>query len=394
MRSFKGFNDSPTETELMMERTDLAEYAARSDRSRGRRHQEIFKDNRPAYERDRDRIIHCAAFRRLEYKTQVFVNHEGDYYRTRLTHSLEVAQISRGIARRLRLNEDLVEALALAHDLGHTPFGHTGEEVLDRLMAPYGGFEHNRQSLRIVERLEERYPDFNGLNLTWETREGIIKHSSDYDCPDQAELAEYCFAQRPTLEAQIIDLADEIAYNNHDIDDGLKAGYLDPEELNSVELWAETSRLVARKYPGLSGERLVYQTISHLIGRLILDLVEHTSHRLQVSGIQTFADVHLHPDNLVGFSPELADQNRVLKRFLRDKLYHHYKVERMRIKAERFLAQLFESYCACPALLPAAYQAKFAEHGRERVICDYIAGMTDRYALDEYKRLFDPYMRV
>ena len=377
-----------------MERTDLTEYAAHSACSRGRRHQETFKDDRPAFERDRDRIIHSAAFRRLEYKTQVFVNHEGDYYRTRLTHSLEVAQIGRGIARRLHLNEDLVEALALAHDLGHTPFGHTGEEVLDRLMAPYGGFEHNRQSLRIVERLEERYPGFNGLNLSWETREGIIKHSTDYDCPDQDELAEYQFALRPTLEAQIIDLADEIAYNNHDIDDGLKAGYLDPEELLGIELWAETSRLVAGKHPGLRGERLVYQTISHLIGLLILDLVTQTTARLHEAGIRTLADVRDHSAILVGFSPLLAEQNRSLKRFLRQKLYHHYKVERMRLKAERFLTMLFESYCSCPALLPFAYQSKFVEHGRERVICDYIAGMTDRFALDEYKRLFDPYVRV
>lgn len=377
-----------------MERTDLAAYAARSDHSRGRQHDEVFKDDRSAYERDRDRIIHCAAFRRLEYKTQVFVNHEGDYYRTRLTHSLEVAQIGRGIARRLRLNEDLVEALALAHDLGHTPFGHTGEEVLNRLMAPYGGFEHNRQSLRIVEHLEERYPGFNGLNLTWETREGIIKHSSDYDRPDQGDLAGYRFDQRPTLEAQIIDLADEIAYNNHDIDDGLKAGYLDRDELHTVELWAETMRLVLDKFPDLRGERLIHQTISHLIGLLILDLVAETLKRIAAAGIETLDDVRSHDLGLVGFSPGVAAQNRMLKSFLRDKLYHHYKVERMRIKAERFLTMLFESYCAFPVLLPFAYQSKFAEHGRERVICDYIAGMTDRYALDEYKRLFDPYERV
>ena len=377
-----------------MERTDLAGYAARSESSRGRRHRETFKDDRPAFERDRDRIIHCAAFRRLEYKTQVFVNHEGDYYRTRLTHSLEVSQIGRGIARRLRLNEDLVEALALAHDLGHTPFGHTGEEVLDRLMAPYGGFEHNRQSLRIVEILEERYCGFNGLNLTWETREGIIKHSSDYDSPAQGSLAEYRFDQRATLEAQIIDLADEIAYNNHDIDDGLKAGYIAADELHTVELWAETMQLVARKYPELRGERLIYQTISHLIGRLILDLVGETSRRISAAGIATLDDVRAQAGTLVGFSPAVADRNRELKRFLRKNLYHHYKVERMRIKAERFLTMLFDSYCASPVLLPLPYQARFAEHGRERVICDYIAGMTDRYALDEYKRLFEPYERV
>lgn len=377
-----------------MERTDLAGFAARSAASRGRRHQEAFKDDRPAFERDRDRIIHCAAFRRLEYKTQVFVNHEGDYYRTRLTHSLEVAQIGRGIARRLRLNEDLVEALALAHDLGHTPFGHTGEDVLDQLMAAHGGFEHNRQSLRIVEVLEERYPDFCGLNLTWETREGIIKHSSDFDRPDQDGLAEYRFDLRPTLEAQIIDLADEIAYNNHDIDDGIKSGYITADELEEIEIWRETLRHVTDKHPQLRGERLVYQTISHLIGRLILDLVAETGRRVREAGIENLDDVRAHPEGLVGFSPEVAERNRGLKAFLRERLYRHYKVMRMRIKAERFLTMLFESYCACPELLPAAYQARFAEHGRERVICDYIAGMTDRYALDEYKRLYEPYERV
>lgn len=377
-----------------MERQDLAPYAARSDQSAGRRHHEDFKDDRPVFERDRDRIIHCAAFRRLEYKTQVFVNHEGDYYRTRLTHSLEVAQIARGIARRLHLNEDLVEALALAHDLGHTPFGHTGEEVLDRLMAPYGGFEHNRQSLRIVEHLEERYPGFNGLNLSWETREGIIKHSSAYDLPDSAGFVEYRPHQRATLEAQIIDLADEIAYNNHDIDDGLKAGYLDLDQLMAIELWARTYQRVRDKYPGLAEDRQVYQTISHLIGFLILDLVGQTGHNLEAQKIRGQDDVRHAGSNLVTFSAETEALNRDLKTFLREKLYSHYKVERMRLKAERFLTMLFESYLASPALLPDEYQAKFAVRDRERVICDYVAGMTDRYALDEYKRLFDPYERV
>ncbi|MDO9081364.1 MAG: dNTP triphosphohydrolase, partial [Desulfuromonadales bacterium] len=227
-----------------MERPDLAPYAARSSESLGRTYPEMLKDDRPAFERDRDRIIHCAAFRLLEYKTQVFVNHEGDYYRTRLTHSLEVAQIARGTARRLQLNEDLVEALALAHDVGHTPFGHTGEETLNRLMVNHGGFEHNRQSLRIVEILEERYPAFNGLNLSWETREGIIKHSSEYDGGRSLELQDYYPEWRPTLEAQIIDLADEIAYNNHDIDDGIKAGLICPAELDDITLWRETSEIV------------------------------------------------------------------------------------------------------------------------------------------------------
>ncbi len=377
-----------------MERQDLAVYAAQSQVSQGRRHNEAFKDDRPAYERDRDRIIHCAAFRRLEYKTQVFVNHEGDYYRTRLTHSLEVAQIGRGISRRLKLNEDLVEALALAHDLGHTPFGHTGEEVLNRLMTPYGGFEHNRQSLRIVELLEERYPAFNGLNLTWETREGIIKHSSDYDIPNNTGLVEYQPELRPTLEAQIIDLADEIAYNNHDIDDGIKAGYLAPDALMKVDLWAKLYSMVADKYPGLPADRQILQTISHLIGFLILDLVKQTRANLIQAGISSVDQVRQQPANLIMFSPETKAMNRELKTFLYQNLYSHYKVERMRIKAERFLTMLFESYIENPTLLPSSYQDKYAESGRERVVCDYIAGMTDRYALDEYKRLFEPYERV
>lgn len=377
-----------------MERPDLAPYASRSELSFGRQHEEQFKDDRPAFERDRDRIIHCAAFRRLEYKTQVFVNHEGDYYRTRLTHSLEVAQISRGIARRLGLNEDLVEALSLAHDLGHTPFGHTGEDALNRLMADYGGFEHNRQSLRIVERLEERYPQFDGLNLTWETREGIIKHSSDYDKPDPSVLPRYRPDLRPGLEAQIIDLADEIAYNNHDIDDGLKAGYLQPDELMQVDLWQHTYLGVKQKYPALTGERLIYQTISHLIGFLILDLVETTKGNLAAAGVGSVDDVRNHPGPLVMFSAETTEKNRQLKRFLYARLYRHYKVERMRIKAERFLTRIFESYLDCPTLLPWSYQQRFAEHGKERVICDYVAGMTDRFAQDEYKRLFEPFERV
>ncbi|MBW2689862.1 MAG: deoxyguanosinetriphosphate triphosphohydrolase [Deltaproteobacteria bacterium] len=377
-----------------MERQDLAGYAAQSESSRGRRYLEVYKDDRPVYERDRDRIIHCAAFRRLEYKTQVFVNHEGDYYRTRLTHSLEVAQIGRGIARRLQLNEDLVETLALSHDLGHTPFGHTGEEVLNRLMASYGGFEHNRQSLRIVEHLEERYPGFNGLNLSWEVREGIIKHSSDYDIPDGSGFEEYRPDLRSTLEAQIIDLADEIAYNNHDIDDGLKAGYLDPEALMGVDLWAETYIRVAEKYPSLPKNRQILQTISHLIGFLILDLVEQTQANIIAGGINSMDDVRGQKANLVMFSKETARRNRELKAFLYKNLYRHYKVERMRIKAERFLTLLFDNYLQHPTLLPSNYQSNYEQLGRERVICDYIAGMTDRYALDEYKRLFEPYERV
>jgi dGTPase len=377
-----------------MERNDLAPYAAHSYNSRGRRYTEPHKDDRPVFERDRDRIIHCAAFRRLEYKTQVFINHEGDYYRTRLTHSLEVAQIARGIARRLHLNEDLAEALALAHDLGHTPFGHTGEHVLNQLMKEHGGFEHNRQSLRIVDELEERYPAHNGLNLSFETREGIIKHSSEYDRPGVDGLDELEPGLQPTLEAQIIDLADEIAYNNHDIDDGLKAGYLNLEELATVPLWHETSLSVASKFPGLDEQRQICQTISHLIGLLINDLVQTTVDTVAQAKVTTLDDVRQQGCRLVTFSPEMAARNRALKTFLWQRLYSHYKVERMRVKSERFITLLFQSYAEHPSLLPPAYQEKFRTCGQMRVICDYIAGMTDRYALDEYRRLFDPYVRV
>jgi len=377
-----------------MERPDLAPYSARSNTTLGRRFEEAFKDERPAYERDRDRIIHCAAFRRLEYKTQVFVNHEGDYYRTRLTHSLEVAQIARGIARNLHLNEDLAEALALAHDLGHTPFGHTGEEVLNRLMADFGGFEHNRQSLRIVDELEERYPGFCGLNLTFEAREGIIKHSAEFDRSGRSDLADFLPGQRPLLEAQLIDHADEIAYNNHDIDDGLKAGFISLKELAGVELWQETHLLVGEKFAGLDRERHICQTISHLIGRLIDDLVTTTRSAIDQHTVINHQDVRSHPVRLVSFSSEMKRKNKELKLFLHKKLYHHYKVERMRIKAERFLTLLFESYQKTPSLMPFSCQEKFDQFGRERVICDYLAGMTDRFALDEYKRLFDPYERV
>lgn len=377
-----------------MERPDLAPYAALSQNSLGRLYPEPFKDGRPAFERDRDRIIHCAAFRRLEYKTQVFINHEGDYYRTRLTHSLEVAQISRGIARQLKLNEDLAEALSLAHDLGHTPFGHTGEHVLNELMQDYGGFEHNRQSLRIVDYLEERYPDFNGLNLTFETREGIIKHSSEYDRPGDKSTAEFLPKLQPTMEAQLIDLADEIAYNNHDIDDGLKAGYLNLPELEEVELWQDASSLVKDKFSGLDEERYISQTISHLIGILIDDLVSTTRQRIEDGRILSLDDVRNAGNCCVAFSEETGLKNKGLKGFLWKKLYTHYKVERMRVKSTRFIRLLFESYAENPSLLPHNYQAKFGTDGQMCVICDYIAGMTDRYAMNEYKRLFEPYERV
>ncbi|MDD3294313.1 MAG: deoxyguanosinetriphosphate triphosphohydrolase [Geobacteraceae bacterium] len=375
------------------ERPDLAGFAARSRLSLGRRYQEDFRDDRPAFERDRDRIIHCAAFRRLEYKTQVFVNHEGDYYRTRLTHSLEVAQIGKACARRLSLNEELTEALALAHDLGHTPFGHTGEEVLDRLMDEHGGFEHNRQSLRVVDELEERYPGFNGLNLTLETREGIIKHKSPYDTPEEL-MADLLPGTVPTIEAQIINFADEIAYNNHDIDDGLKSKLITVEMLSEVELWCEANEGISVRYPDIDADRERHQTVSALIGILIRDLCATTMENIRRFGIETLEDLRRVNRQVVAFSPGVTEKNRRLKQFLLCNLYRHYKVERMRVKAERCLTQLFDTYLRHPTLLPRKYQRKMEECGRERVICDYIAGMTDRFALDEFKRLFEPYERV
>ncbi|NVN98212.1 MAG: deoxyguanosinetriphosphate triphosphohydrolase [Geobacteraceae bacterium] len=376
-----------------VERPDLAGYAAKSSESSGRRYKEDYRDNRPAFERDRDRIIHCAAFRRLEYKTQVFVNHEGDYYRTRLTHSLEVAQIGKAVARRLRLNEELTEALALAHDLGHTPFGHTGEEVLNRLMDGHGGFEHNRQSLRVVDELEERYADFNGLNLSFEVREGLIKHSSPYDTPS-GQIDEFSPGIVPVIEAQLINYADEIAYNNHDIDDGLKSGYITFEQLSEVQLWREVYMDVGDRFPNATPDRLKHQTISSLIGMFIDDLTVETSRMISENMINSVGDLRRVNRLVVGFSPELARKNRELKQFLLNNLYHHYKVERMRVKAERYICNLFQTYTNYPTLLPSKYVRKMELMGRERVICDYIAGMTDRFALDEFKRLFEPYERV
>jgi dGTPase len=376
-----------------LERPDLASFAARSDRSMGRRYPEEFKDDRPNFERDRDRIIHSAAFRRLESKTQVFVNHEGDYYRTRLTHSLEVAQIAKGIARRLRLNEDLTESIALAHDLGHTPFGHTGEETLNELMKDHGGFEHNHQSLRIVEELEDKYPYFKGLNLTWETREGLIKHPP-FPPKGEEDWLEYMPELSPTLEAQIIPLADEIAYINHDIDDGLEARFIELDALLGLELWREIYEKVARKYPGLDERKMKYQTISHLIGFLIEDLVVSTLTDIDSLGIKSLDHVKRTHRQIVTFSKETQRKMKALKAFLHKNLYRHYRVERMRIKAGRYVTLLFETYLKNSLLLPKRHQQRMEKEFKERVICDYIAGMTDRFALDEYKKLFEPYEKV
>jgi dGTPase len=379
--------------ELGGERPDLAPYAARSACSRGREHPEAFKDARPVFERDRDRVIHSAAFRRLEYKTQVFVNHEGDYYRTRLTHSLEVAQIARGLARRLGLNEELAEALSLAHDLGHTPFGHTGEETLNRLMAGAGGFEHNLQSLRVVTLLEERYPGFPGLNLSWEVREGIVKHRSSWDVGLET-LDEYEPGLQPTLEAQLIDLADEIAYNNHDIDDGWEAGYLHLDELMEVEFWREAWERVQGRSGDATGRRAVYQTISDLIGWMMGDLIRSSRAALREAGVETLEEVRRAGGRLVCRSPEMEEKNRLLQRFLHEKLYRHPKVETMRLKAQRLISELFEAYTQSPGLLEEPVRARAERHGLERAACDYIAGMTDRSCIEEHRRLFDPYHKA
>jgi len=375
------------------ERPDLAMFACKSNASQGRRYPENSDDPRPAFERDRDRIIHCAAFRRLEYKTQVFLNHEGDYYRTRLTHSLEVAQIGKAIARRLHLNEDLTEALALAHDLGHTPFGHTGEEVLNQLMQGFGGFEHNYQSFRVVDQLEERYPDFDGLNLSWEVREGILKHSSPHDVPSTV-LDEFLPGIVPSIEAQIINYADEIAYNNHDIDDGLKSGYLTLEKLKGVELWGRMMGRVKERYPSIDDKRLVARTVSSLIGMQITDICETTWSNIQRHGIGSLDDLRRVNRVVVHFSPQVEEENLALKRFLKEKLYRHHKVDKMRVKAEHVLSRLFETYVKRPNLLSPKYRRRIEQNGVERTVADYLAGMTDRYALDDYKLLFETFERM
>ncbi|MCX8073505.1 MAG: deoxyguanosinetriphosphate triphosphohydrolase [Candidatus Binatia bacterium] len=378
---------------IQFEHQFLAPYAVRSTASRGRDHDEDEHAFRLPFQRDRDRIIHSTAFRRLEYKTQVFVNHEGDYYRTRLTHTMEAAQIARTVAQALRLNQDLAEAIALAHDLGHTPFGHAGERVLHRLMEPYGGFEHNAQSLRIVEVLEERYPQFRGLNLTWEVREGIVKHSLPYDKP---------LAQRfdpglsPSLEAQIVDYADEIAYNTHDIDDGLKSGLLELEQLHEVRLWRETFDDIRQRWPEAGFRIWRYQAQRRLIDLFVTDLINATARKLKHEKIDSLAAVRNYAKPIVGFSEELEEKRLELKQFLFANLYRHYRVTRMMVKAQRVMEELFHAYLAEPKLLPPHILGRCEREGEtlQRVVCDYIAGMTDRFALEEHRKLFDPDERV
>ncbi len=373
-----------------IEERSLAPYGFRSRNSRGRVYPQDEPGYRTCFQRDRDRILHTTPFRRLEYKTQVFVNDEGDYYRTRLTHTLEVTQIGRTMARALGANEDLVEAICLAHDLGHPPFGHAGEVTLNRLMADQGGFDHNKQSLRIVEKLERRYPDFAGLNLTWEVREGIVKHETEYDTADAARFDP---DKRGTLEAQLANPADELAYTAHDLDDGLRSGLLSPDELRGIAWWEAVKENLG--WDGRGFDRLWrHRMVRRLLGLLITDTIEETARRLQATGVQSPDDVRALPENVVAASPATHAMTRELKHFLYEHLYRHPRVMRMQIKAERVVTALFEAYLAEPGQLPREEQAKLEERSLHRVICDYIAGMTDRYALQEYAKMFDPQERV
>ena len=367
----------------------LAPYAARSTVSRGRRFSEDSPGSRTEFQRDRDRIIHSTAFRRLEYKTQVFVNHEGDLFRTRLTHSIEVAQIARSIARNLRLNEDLIEAISLAHDLGHTPFGHAGQDALNACMKNHGGFEHNLQSLRVVDALEERYGAFDGLNLMFETREGILKHCSLANAKKLGDIGQrFIDKKQPTLEAQVANLADEIAYNNHDIDDGLRSGLLTQAQLDEIDFYARHHREVGAAYPGISGRRAIHETIRRMINALIVDLIQASQQRIQQAALKTVDDVRNAPA-LITFSEPMQAEAASLKRFLRDNLYQHYQVNRMTSKARRIIGELFNAFMGEPKLLPPDYQVAAGEVAQQaRKVADYVAGMTDRYAMREHRRLF------
>lgn len=366
---------------------DLAPYAARPEHSRGRRHGETRPRGRSEFQRDRDRIIHSTAFRRLEYKTQVFINHEGDLFRTRLTHSLEVAQIARSVARSLALEEDLTEAIALAHDLGHTPFGHTGQDALNACMKGYGGFEHNLQSLRVVDVLERRYGAFDGLNLTFEAREGILKHCSRANARALGDVGErFLRREQPSLEAQIANLADEIAYNNHDVDDGLRSGLLDLGQLAGVPIVARHMRGALKAFPGLEGRRLVHETVRRMIDSLVTDLIRQSTANIRSCEPRHIDDVRRAPA-LIGFSERIRLEQLELKRFLRENLYSHYRVARMSSKARRVVADLFQAFFTEPRLLPPEFQAR-AAMAKPTAIADYIAGMTDRYAMLEHRRLF------
>lgn len=375
-----------------LESTALAPYACLSGRSLGRFYKEAEHEYRSAFQRDHDRIVHTSAFRRLEYKTQVFVNHEGDYYRTRLTHSLEVAQIARTVARAMGLNEDLTGAICLAHDLGHTPFGHAGQDTMEQLMKDHGGFEHNKQSFRIVTYLENPYPDFPGLNLSYEVLEGITKHANQYELPDGSALVKKGY---PSLEAQLCNIADAIAYNNHDIDDGLKSGLVGIGQFREVRLWEERYQEVKKIKGDLSFHQQVRMTVRMIINDLVRDLIQNSESEIQKRGIKSLDDVRENGKNLIDFSAGMKAELAELKKFLFKNLYRHYRVERMSEKAKRVLSELFRAYLNNPNIIPAEFKERYANtESTERVICDYIAGMTDRFALDEYAKLFDPYTKV
>jgi len=378
---------------------DLAIYSIQDQNSRGRKHPEDTPGHRGEFQRDRDRIIHSTAFRRLEYKTQVFVNHEGDLFRTRLTHSIEVAQIARSIARVLRLNEDLTEAIALAHDLGHTPFGHAGQDALNKCMKDFGGFEHNLQSLRVVDQLECRYAEFPGLNLCFETREGILKHCSIANARELGDVAQrFINKEQPSLEAQTTNLADEIAYNNHDIDDGLRAGLLSIEQLRTVPFFNQYYEEVASRYPELQDRRLTHEIIRRMINHLVTDLLDTSLSRIQMAAPEKSSDIRRQPEPLVTFSQETQAANLELKQFLRQNLYKHYRVHRMTTKARRIVSELFDAFMNDHRLLPPEHQGhyltgkeKSGDNGAARSIADYIAGMTDRFAIGEHERIYKPY---
>ncbi len=381
----------PREELERREEGTLAPFAARSGKSAGRTHPEKEHPYRTAFQRDRDRVVHCAAFRRLQYKTQVFVNHEGDYYRTRLTHSTEAAQISRTIARSLGINEDLCEVLALGHDLGHTPFGHSGQDALHEYMEGGGGFEHNLQSIRVVTLLEKRYPHFPGLNLSFETLESIRKHTVREDLPLEPE---YRPDWAPLLEGQVVDIADSIAYDAHDIDDSVKAGLIEMEALNEVPLWVESREAALERYPDLDGELLVLQSVLSLINTEVTDLVQTTLSNVDRLGIDSLDAVRSAKEPVVSFSAGLEQKKLLLQRFLRRNVYEHHRVIVMQEKAKRFLRELFSAHVSKPAQLPPRFQDWAGEVGLKRSVCDYIAGMTDRYAQEEYRKLFHPFENV
>lgn len=377
---------------------ELAPHASLESASKGRRYPEPAPNLRGEFQRDRDRIVHCAAFRRLEYKTQVFVNHEGDLYRTRLTHSLEVAQIARSIARALRLHEDLAEAIGLAHDLGHTPFGHAGQDALNECMSDHGGFEHNLQSLRVVEALEEKYASFPGLNLTFETREGILKHCPPAKARTLGALGlRFLEGRQPGPEAQVANLADEIAYNSHDVDDGLRSGLIAIDGLIQLSLFGDAYRDVIDTYPGLSGRRVVHEVVRRMIDRQVTDLVEASRGRIEAAAPADAEAIRSHPEPVIGFSRKMADQNRDLKGFLRARLYRHHRVCRRSLKSRKIIFGLFQAFSDDLRLLPPeareraiAAQEGAGESGRAQAVADYIAGMTDRFAIFEYRQVLDP----